>query len=273
MIAVILAAGRGSRLSPLTDNSPKCTLSLNGERLIDSQVRLLKSLGAKQIIVAAGYLAEHFGQIDAEIVLITDYQSSNMVWTLRSIFEQKSELLQENDLIVSYGDILYSPSVLKRLQSSRDPVTIAVDSNWESYWSQRSEFPLEDLETLELDSAGRVLEIGNKPKSLSEIQGQYIGLSRFSNGYARTLGGSLLNMDCETSVGGRTARTAHMTDLLRFIIKGGQDVASCRFSEPWIELDTIGDFYSEVNRLRHQRIINELDSAGSQLHDLKKGEY
>lgn len=272
MIAIVLAAGRGSRLSPLTDSTPKCTLSLNGERLIDSQVRLLKSLGAERVIVAAGYLSEQFGEIDAEIVAITDYKSSNMVWTLRSVFKHNRELLEAKDIIVSYGDILYSPNVLRRLQSSREPITIAVDNNWESYWAQRSEFPLEDLETLELDSIGRVLEIGNKPKSLTEIQGQYIGLTRFSNIAAEMLGRNLLKMECETSICGRPARTAHMTDLLRLLIKEGQHVMSCRFSEPWIELDTVDDFYSDITRLRHKKIIEELDFSVSQLHFPQKGE-
>lgn len=56
--AVIVAAGRGSRLAPLTDERPKCLVELGGAALIDSLIDRLGGIGVRHIIVVAGYRAE-----------------------------------------------------------------------------------------------------------------------------------------------------------------------------------------------------------------------
>ncbi len=55
-----------------------------------------------------------------------------------------------------------------------------IDLDGETYWRARNEDTLDDAETLKLGADGRILEIGQKPKSLSEIEGQYMGLMKFS---------------------------------------------------------------------------------------------
>ena len=56
--AVIVAAGRGSRLAPLTDDRPKCLVELGGAALIDSLVDRLSGAGIDHVIVVAGYRAD-----------------------------------------------------------------------------------------------------------------------------------------------------------------------------------------------------------------------
>lgn len=58
MKAVILAAGRGSRLGKYTDDKPKCLIEIGGETLLDRELRLLSELGikAQDVFVVAGYL-------------------------------------------------------------------------------------------------------------------------------------------------------------------------------------------------------------------------
>ena len=55
---VILAAGRGERLRPLTDDRPKCLVELAGEPLLSRQVRVLRAVGVDDVRVVAGYRAE-----------------------------------------------------------------------------------------------------------------------------------------------------------------------------------------------------------------------
>ena len=56
----------------------------------------------------------------------------------------------------------------------------AIDMNWEKLWRLRNENILEDAETLKLDADQNIVEVGKQPKSLNEIQGQYMGLIKFS---------------------------------------------------------------------------------------------
>ena len=56
--AVILAAGRGSRLHPYTENRPKCLMELGGMTLMERQLRALRGAGITDIVVVTGYRAE-----------------------------------------------------------------------------------------------------------------------------------------------------------------------------------------------------------------------
>ena len=64
-----------------------------------------------------------------------------------------------DELIISYGDIVYSRHTHKLIHSNSD-ISVVVDMDWQQYWSQRSDDPLSDAETLRLSQDGRILEIG-----------------------------------------------------------------------------------------------------------------
>ena len=104
------------------------------------------------------------------------YFETNMVWTL---FSAEEEL--EGDLIISYGDIVYSREILQTLLDSKSDISVVIDKDWESYWRARNDNPLDDAETLRLSKNGRILELGQKPQSVDEIQGQYRTYEVFSS--------------------------------------------------------------------------------------------
>ena len=57
MKGIILAAGMGTRLRPLTLNTPKSLIEIKGETLIERQIRFLREKGVEEIVVVTGYLA------------------------------------------------------------------------------------------------------------------------------------------------------------------------------------------------------------------------
>ena len=58
MIGVILAAGMARRLRPLTDNMPKCLLTINGRTLLERTVDAMRQAGISEFVVVTGYHAE-----------------------------------------------------------------------------------------------------------------------------------------------------------------------------------------------------------------------
>lgn len=60
MRAIILAAGMGTRLRPLTENTPKSLISIEGETLIERQIKFLRERSIEDIIIVTGYLRENF---------------------------------------------------------------------------------------------------------------------------------------------------------------------------------------------------------------------
>ncbi len=84
MRAVILAAGCGTRLRPLTDNRPKCMVELAGSSLLERQLMVLRAAGIDQITVVTGFRSDKIDADGCHLVHNPDYDVTNMVATLFS---------------------------------------------------------------------------------------------------------------------------------------------------------------------------------------------
>ena len=134
-----MAAGEGTRLRPYTLDRPKCMVEIDGVSLIDRQLEVLKSEGIDDIVIIGGYKSEMLKRFDIKLKVNARYFETNMVWTL---FSAEEEL--EGDVIVSYGDIVYSKNILNALIKSKADIAVTIDKKWEGYWRERNENPLDD---------------------------------------------------------------------------------------------------------------------------------
>jgi len=238
---ILLVAGEGKRLRPYTLDRPKCMVEIEGVSLIDRQLAVLKAEGLADIVMIGGYKADMLKREGIKLKINSRYYETNMVWTL---FSAEDEL--EGDVIVSYGDIVYSSKILQALLKSNADIAITIDKKWESYWRARNEDPLDDAETLKLREDGTIKEIGQEPKSLDEIEGQYMGLMKFSAEgikqikeifHAAINNGELLSKD---------VKNAYMTDLLQAVINSGKMIASVPVHGGWVEVDTVDDLKNQI---------------------------
>lgn len=247
---ILLLAGEGTRLRPYTDDRPKCMVKVDGVSLIDHQLTVLKSQGLDNIIMIGGYKSEMLKRYGYKLMCNSRYSETNMVWTL---FCADTEL--NGDVIISYGDIVYSENTLKALLNSKADIAVSIDKNWESYWRARNENPLDDAETLKIQSDGSIIEIGQKPKSLDEIEGQYMGLMKFTNNGLKQLKAVYNDALILGTLLGRNVEEAYMTDLLQAVINTGQKVMSIPTNDKWIEVDTVEDLQSSVTLSRLKSMI------------------
>ena len=238
MRAIILAAGRGSRLHPFTEDCPKCLTELGGQTLIENQITTLRGAGIDDIVIVTGYLSEMLALPGIRQVRNDLWATTNMV---ESLFCAKQ--LFGDDLIISYGDIIYEPAMIEALMASNEDISVVIDTGWQAYWEHRFEDPLSDAETLRLDDAGRILEIGNKPKSLDQIEAQYTGLMRFRGPGVTALADAYasLRQQHRPWMEVRPLEQAYMTDLLMEMILTGQDVYGIPVNRGWYEIDTPHD--------------------------------
>ena len=133
---IILAAGEGTRLRPLTDERPKCLVEVAGKPLIDSQIQAASRLGLQNIAVVTGYQAERFGKRNCRWYHNSDYANTNMVETLWCASPEF-----QGDMIVAYGDIIYADSVLEVLIESDATISVVIDLGWRPYWEARFSNP------------------------------------------------------------------------------------------------------------------------------------
>ena len=238
---ILLVAGEGKRLRPYTLDRPKCMVEIDGISLIDRQLSVLKAEGLDNIVMVGGYKSEMLKREGVKLKLNPRYYETNMVWTM---FCAEEEL--EGGVIVSYGDIVYSREILQALLESTADIAVIIDKEWEGYWRARNEDPLDDAETLKLRADGTIREIGQSPQALDEIEGQYIGLMKFSaqgvsqmkeTFYAAVESGELLGKPIENS---------YMTDLLQALINSDKLVTSIPVYGDWVEIDTVSDLKSQV---------------------------
>ncbi len=249
MKAIILAAGEGKRLMPYTSGIPKCMVNVGGRPLIEYQIDVLKRSGINDIIIVKGHHANKIKIIGTKTFTNKRYYETNMV---SSLFCAESEL--NGDVIISYGDIVYSDSILKKLIKSKHNISVAIDLEWKRYWMERFENPLDDAETLKLSSGGRIIEIGQKPKSLEEIEGQYIGLMKFSSQGIRSLKNIFYKSKELKQIQNKNYKNAFMTDLLQSLIDEGINVWPVNIQGEWVEVDTVKDLGLEITRRRLESI-------------------
>lgn len=246
MNALILAAGMGSRLMPLTKNQPKCMVDFKEKKIIDYEIETLKNSGIEKIGVVGGYLFEILKSylLKKDISIIyqnTRFHETNMVATL---FSAKEFLLQcvyeEKDLIISYSDIIYSSSVVENLIRQKEEFSIVVDLKWKEMWEKRFENPLDDAETLKMQQ-GRVIELGKKPKALCDIQGQYIGLFKFSHTFLPKVIEAYDNMDRNIMYDDCCFEKMYMTSFLQYLIDLFHNAHAVCIEGGWIEIDSRSD--------------------------------
>ena len=232
MKAIILAAGRGSRMNQFTANSHKCLVKVNGESLINLQLDALYDAGITEIALVTGYQRDLLKNYGDHEFYNSRWQKTNMVTSL----SKADKWLKSEPCIVSYSDIFYSSLAIKPLINCSSYIALMYDPNWLSLWKKRFSDPLIDAETFKFDTENKLTEIGNKPLSVSQIQGQYMGLLRFTpegwNEISR-IRKSLSNKDQDSM---------HMTATLQKVILANRIYISViPYLGKWGEVDTIND--------------------------------
>ncbi|MDP6416336.1 MAG: phosphocholine cytidylyltransferase family protein [Gammaproteobacteria bacterium] len=249
MYMIVLAAGRGTRLSPLTDASPKCLVKVGDRALLDWQLQVARESDIRDIAIVRGHMHSEINHRDVTYFENPAYDTTNMVetlWCAESVFA--------NGFIVSYGDIIYESTVLQRLLDAQHSVSVVIDQGWQTYWEQRFDNVLLDAETLQVDAVGRISSIGQQPESMGQINGQYIGLMAF-----RAEGVAVLRAVYEQARqeagngrhplrGQRLFHELYMTDIIQGIIDTGFPVHQVPVQRGWLEIDTLIDL-KLANRL------------------------
>lgn len=243
MKAIILAAGRGSRMKDLTDDRPKCLVELRGKALLEWQLEALREAGISEIAIVTGYKHELLSNRGLVEFHNPRWAETNMVSSLACA----QEWLQKEQCIVSYSDIFYNPAAVKSLMNCTAALAITYDPNWLDLWTRRFGDPLLDAETFRMNSDNTLTEIGSKPKSIQEIQGQYMGLLRFTpEGWAEIA-------RIRLGLPYKLCDKMHMTGTLQKVIDEKRvHIATVSYEGEWGEVDSAEDLYSYID-LREKR--------------------
>ncbi len=168
MQAIIMAAGKGSRLGGLTGQNPKAFLEINGIRLIEYNIALLHAYGIKDIIIVTGYQTERFEELvhKTEGIRCVYNPFYEMVNVLGSFYIGQ-EYLSE-DTIYMHADTLCSPDIFQDLLDKNGDMVLPVD------------FKVCDEEAMKVRTRdGCVAEI-SKEIPCDAGEGEFIGIAKIS---------------------------------------------------------------------------------------------
>jgi choline kinase len=173
MKAVILSAGQGSRLLPLTADRPKCLLPIGAKTLLEWQIDILTRCGVDDVAVVVGFRA---GLVDSVLAKLARPGLSirsvfnpffNVADNLGSCWMARHQMA--GDFLLVNGDTLFETAVPKRLLGSTPgAITVTID--------RKDAYDADDMK-VHLDGS-RLLEIG-KTLPASRTNGESIGLLLF----------------------------------------------------------------------------------------------
>ena len=245
MKAIILAAGRGSRLGNICERQPKCLLQIEDNTLLEIQINTLHAAGIDDISIVRGYEGAKINIPGLKYYDNLDYASTNM---LHSLFCARKEIA--GGVLILYADILYEEQVVKRIIESGHNIAVGVMVNWKEAIQQRTNIALEELEMVYFDSENQIEKIGKGLDEKYKTQGQYIGMVKLSS-----RGAEILKTNYDRAKRHNTKNTfgkaatfekAWQIDLFQEMTELGVPLHCVIIERGWMEIDTPQDYQRAV---------------------------
>lgn len=240
--AIIIAAGRGRRLKDISSELPKClAVSWEGRSLFERQIAAFRECGIDDIVVVRGWQGEKFTRPDIRYVWNKEYASNNI---LASLMCAREEI--RGNVLVSYSDIWFEPSIVRSLLNAGGDMTIAVDSRWQGHYHGRSEHPLGEAEVAAVGPDGRLKTIGKIFKPGVPLLGEFIGMMRLRPAGSETFRKAYETVEREFAgkpfQHAKTFQNAYLTDMLQYLADAGVAVRCECIQGAWREIDTVQDY-------------------------------
>ncbi len=180
MRAIIIGAGRGSRLMPTTENAPKCFAEIRGKRILDWTVEALTGGGCTEICFIGGYRIEAVRREYPGFVFREnpDWPNNNILVSLMC-----AEDLMDRPFVTAYSDILFTKDVVRGLVQSKDELALGVDTDWREHYRPRTQHPPHDAEKV-ITRDGRVERV-YRTIPYEDATGEFIGVAKFGTSGAR----------------------------------------------------------------------------------------
>tara|TARA_Y100001970_G_C14210997_1_gene846909 strand:- start:171 stop:1304 length:1134 start_codon:yes stop_codon:yes gene_type:complete len=239
--ALIIAAGLGSRLKKHTENLPKCMLDFGGKTLLQRQLDAYKKNSITDISVIRGYKKEKIKYKGLKYFENTDYKNNNI---LNSIFYAEDFI--NGNIIISYSDILFDSTVVKRLLKSNHDISVVVDIDWRGYYVGRKDHPISEAENVIFNSNNEVEKIGKINTGTEEVHGEFIGMIKLTDRGAQIfkehfhrLKKIYWNKPFQRA---KIFQKAYLTDFIQELVDIGIKVHCVIIESGWKEIDTVEDY-------------------------------
>lgn len=173
--AIIIGAGRGSRLKSMTDNQPKCYATVGGRKILDWTLEAFDRAGIHEKVFIGGYQIDQIRRDYPKLTFVhnADWPNNNI---LLSLFH--AEQYMAEGFVCAYSDILFKDTIVRDALNHPADIVLCVDTHWRARYADRTQHPEQDAEKLSV-TGDRVKEIHRTMPS-EQADGEYIGVAKFT---------------------------------------------------------------------------------------------
>ncbi len=230
MHAIILAAGRGSRLAEHNpEGRPKCLLEIGGRTLLERHLDLLHALKIRSVDLVVGYeadqIVDHVAKLHSRPQVAYHFNPRFQQGSVVSLWAAKETLTQGSDCLVMDADVLYHPDILKRLIETRYSNCFLLDGDF---------IPGDEPVKIAVLN-GRMVEFRKKlePDLNYDLLGESVGFFRFSADMSRQLAEECGRFEAEG-----LADSPHEEAIRNLLLREPGSFAFENVSGlPWLEID------------------------------------
>ena len=234
--AIILAASRGKELGTLTEDKPKAMIEAAGKPIISRIINAYNSSGIKSIFVVRGYRPEAFNLPNISYCDNEDYGTSGEVLSLSIAL---SEIDKDQDIIISYGDVLFKKYVSLMLLEDSSDFSIVADTNWKhnSDGTRESDF-VKCTERPSRESLGKPVNLVSVNSGLLPADGdtdaEWMGMLKVKSDNRE-----FFLQKVEEII--KANSKAQIPDLINTILDSKKNVNVIYTSGHWIDIDSLED--------------------------------
>lgn len=231
MKAILLSAGRGSRLLPLTESRPKCLLPVQDTTLLGYQLNTLEAAGIREVTVVTGFLPD---LVEAELarrggpLVATPYFNPffQVADNLASCWMVRERM--DSDFLLINGDTLFSKDLIETvIGAAPAPISVTIDKKT-TY----------DLDDMKVTLSGTTLKAIGKTLTEAETDAESIGILRFSG-----QGPRMFREKLEQMMRTQDGIQAWFLKAIHAIASTGGSVETVLIKgHRWAEVDTADDF-------------------------------
>lgn len=232
MKVVLLAAGVGSRIRPLTDNKPKSLLEVNGLSILERMLINVRNVGLSDVIVITGYLEDQLKDF-----INLKFPDLNVTFKRNDIYEDTNtgysllltkEFINGDSFIKFDADVIFEEDVLRKLINSEFDTALCIDTN--------IHLDKEEVKVITNDS-GMVLEVGKKLDP-TLCKGESIGIEKIGARAGTMLFEELERLMTDKSNWKEYYDDSYTTLVYKGVKFGAVDITGLK----WVEVDTHEDF-------------------------------
>ena len=240
MKAIILAAGRGSRLGNYTKKIPKALVDINGKSLIERQIHLFQKNGITEIFIVRGYMKEKFNLDNIEFIDDDGYANHDQLGSLIAAQEKIS-----GEVLILF--VVFDENILHQILDTNEDISLALDLDWQrNYDGQKNnQFPaLAEIEN------NRIIRLSEKEDLVrNNFCGEFFGILKLSS-----RGSEILNEIIDKNKNYKNQfhdsasfNVAKLPDIIQEIIGSDIIVRPIFIQGKWIEIDTPKDLEKAKN--------------------------